>query len=473
MRKVKRIFHIILITLFAVAFVTPTWSNQDENDIRLVLQLTIDGLRADLLSRYADRFGEGGFLHLKQHGTVFANAHYQHANTETIVGHSTLATGAQPSVHGMTGNVWFDAETGELAYNIEDADYPLLPSREQGKTGAQVDPAQKLARSQGRSPRALLAETFTDKLKAYSGGKAKIFAVSGKDRGAVALAGKSGKAFWISTSSGDFITSSYYYDVYPEWVTTWNEQRKAEALASKQWVLLNDSSTYLLAHQDDRPYETDLRGYGRVFPHQFGNVNDKLLYTQVIVSPQGDRLTADFAGHLLVSEQLGRDSIPDYLSVSFSGVDAVNHFFGPSSLENEDMVLQLDRTLADFLAFVDAKVGLQHTLIVLSADHGMAELPEYKKELGYDAGRLTPDVILSAAERFSDKVYGRNDLVKFYYRPFLYLNDKAISAAGLQKDKVATAMADALTLEHGIHLAITPQDVERSPDSQVTLNSIG
>ena len=208
MKNTYRTFHVTLIALVTMALAPVTYSNQSDDDVRLVLQLTVDGLRADLLSRYADRFGEGGFLYLKQNGTVFANAHYQHANTETIVGHSTLATGAQPSVHGMTGNVWFDAETGELAYNIEDADFPLLPSREQAKVGEQVDAAQKLARSQGRSPRALLAETFADKLKAYTGGKAIIFAVSGKDRGAVALAGKAGKAFWLSTNSGDFVTSA-------------------------------------------------------------------------------------------------------------------------------------------------------------------------------------------------------------------------------------------------------------------------
>lgn len=466
-KKNHRVLQITLFFIIAAALTPAANSKQSNDDIRLVLQLTVDGLRADLLNRYADRFGEGGFRHLKQNGIVFANAHYQHANTETIVGHATLATGAQPSVHGMTGNVWLDAETGELVYNIEDEDFPLLPSREQAKTGAQVDPAQKLARSQGRSPRALLAETFTDKLKAYTGGKAKIFAVSGKDRGAVALAGKAGKAFWISTNSGDFITSAYYYDSYPEWVTTWNAQRKAEALADKQWVLLNESDTYLLAHQDDRPYETDLHGYGRVFPHQFGNVDDKLLYTQVVASPQGDHLTADFAGHVLVSEQLGRDNVPDYLSVSFSGVDAVNHFFGPSSLETEDMLLQLDRTLAEFFAFIDARVGLRHTLIVLSADHGMAELPEYKTEQGFDAGRLTPDVILAAATRFGKQMYDSEELVKFYYRPFLYLDDEVISAAGLQKDQVASAMARALTREHGIYLAVTPADVERSPDSQL------
>ncbi len=74
---------------------------------------------------------------------VYTNAHYQHANTETIVGHATLATGAQPATHGLIGNVWYDSDSGELAYNIEDSDHPLLPTRENARAGAQVDPAQK------------------------------------------------------------------------------------------------------------------------------------------------------------------------------------------------------------------------------------------------------------------------------------------------------------------------------------------
>ncbi|MCP4403058.1 MAG: hypothetical protein GY801_37850, partial [bacterium] len=99
--------------------------------------------------RYGDRFGEGGFRFLLEQGTVYTNAHYQYANTETIVGHATLATGAFPSEHGMTGNVWFDREAGELSYNIEDPDHPLLPTREIQTEGEQVDPAQKLSRPRG------------------------------------------------------------------------------------------------------------------------------------------------------------------------------------------------------------------------------------------------------------------------------------------------------------------------------------
>ena len=421
---------------------------------RLVLQITIDGLRADLINRYKNGFGKGGFRFLMEKGTYYTNAHYQHANTETIVGHTTLATGTFPSQHGMIGNVWYDRETGELAYNIEDARYPLLQSRNEQRAGEQVDPAQQLARTKGRSPAGILAETLGDRLKAYFGGRSRVFAVSGKDRGAVSMAGHAGKAFWFSTDNGDFITSRYYYDAYPAWVVEWNAQRRAEALGGQQWELLNDLSTYVLGHQDDRPYEADLRGYGRVFPHRYAEAGNPILPTQIVVSPAGDRLTLEFTKALVRAEGLGDDSIPDYLAISFSGVDAVNHFFGPSSLENEDMVLQLDRTLQDLFVFIDETIGLDRTLIVLSADHGMAEMPEYMTELGFPAARLNPKDIIAAANRTGEERFNIADIVRFYYRPYLYLNSAKIKAAGLDTDEAQREIAAVLAERPGIAIAV-------------------
>jgi predicted AlkP superfamily pyrophosphatase or phosphodiesterase len=400
-QRLRRIFPMSRFrVLFTTALVALSAGNavfadsSSESRVTLVLQITIDGLRADLLNRYGDRFAEGGFRYLLDKGVVYANAHYQHANTETIVGHTTLATGAFPSEHGMIGNVWFDREAGELAYNIEDPESPIIPTRDTETKGEQVDPAQKLSRTQGRSPVTILAATLSDGLAAFYGGRSKIFAVSGKDRGAVPMAGHAGKAFWFSTDTGDFVTSTYYYDAYPDWVRDWNAQRNAESYAGSSWTLLNGAATYLLGHQDDRAYEVDLKGYGRVFPHPYGEQDDKLLYTRLLASPVGDQLVLDFSKALVRHEQLGRDAFPDYLSISFSSLDAVNHFFGPSSLENEDVIVQLDRTLADLFAFIEKTVGLKNTLIVLSADHGMAEMPEYMTELGYAASRHDPDNIV-------------------------------------------------------------------------------
>jgi predicted AlkP superfamily pyrophosphatase or phosphodiesterase len=221
-----------------------------------------------------------------------------------------------------------------------------------------------------------------------------------------------------------------------------------------------------LGHQDDRPYEVDLRGYGRTFPHQLAEEGSPLLPTQVLVSPYGDQLTLDFATALIEAEGLGQDAIPDYLSISFSGVDAVNHFFGPSSLENEDMVLHLDRTLAELITFIKKTVGLKHTLIVLSADHGMAEMPEYMTELGFEAGRLYPEEVIEAANAAGEADFGIENVVKFFFRPYLYLEDDKIRASKHSIAEVRRGIARTLTERSNIALAVsgdelqTPQSTE-------------
>ncbi len=439
---------------------------QDIPGTKLVLQITVDGLRADIINRDKDQFVDGGFNYLLSNGTVYTNAFYQHANTETIVGHATLATGAFPSVHGMIGNVWYDDETGEIGYNIEDPDAPILPSRETITEGSQLDPAQKASRTKGRSPRAIETSTIGDEIMKSSAGKAKIFAVSGKDRGAVAMAGHTGKAFWYSTDNGDFVSSTYYYESYPAWVNDWNELRQAENLAGSSWELLNDPSSYKFRDQDDRPYEIDLKGYGRVFPHPYGEAGNPLLATKVLVSPRGDALTYDFAKSLVINEEMGTDEVTDYLSISFSAVDAVNHFFGPSSLENEDVVLHLDRLLKDLFTFIDEHVGLEHTLIVLSADHGMAEMPEYMTELGYDVGRIYSEDIVNRVNEIGLSEFNIEGIAKSFFRPSLYLHEDKIEQAGLKVGEVERTIAAELTKMDGIALAVARDglnDLEEQP----------
>ena len=110
---------------------------------RLVLQITVDQFRGDLPTRYADRLGEGGLRYLLEEGIHYNNAHHAHANTETIVGHVTLATGAHPAAHGMIGNIWFDRTTGVTTYNIEDPDYRLLTEGADVDADTEIDPTQK------------------------------------------------------------------------------------------------------------------------------------------------------------------------------------------------------------------------------------------------------------------------------------------------------------------------------------------
>jgi len=205
---------------------------------RLVLQITVDQLRGDLPGRYLAKMGSGGFRYLLENGVVYKNAHHAHSNTETIVGHATLATGAHPSVHGLVGNVWFDRISGKLTYNIEDARYPLLSVGAGVDKSTEIDSTQKVASTDGRSPAAILVSTFSDMLAVHTAGQAKVFGVSVKDRGAVSMAGHAGKAFWFSKATGEFVTSRFYYDKYPEWVASFNASKPAMRYADTSWKLL-------------------------------------------------------------------------------------------------------------------------------------------------------------------------------------------------------------------------------------------
>lgn len=447
-----------LVSAISCALFLPVNEAQAKQPPRLILQITVDALRADLPHRYAHVLGDGGFRRLWSDGIEYINAHYQHANTETIVGHVSLATGTVPAAHGMVGNVWYDREQGRLVYNIEDARYRLLTAGADVDQKAEIDPTQKAAKVEGRSPAVILSSTFSDELAIHFNGNSKIFAVSVKDRGAVSMAGHAGKAFWFSKTSGEFVTSTYYYKQYPDWVNVWNARKPALAYAGKSWQLLHPQAKYLFGNADDREYETDFPGFGRTFPHAYGEAGDKYLTTRLTLGPAGDELTLDFAKTLLEQEQLGRDAVPDYLAVSFSSTDYVGHLFGASSLESEDNMAHLDRTLADLLSYVDKKVGLENTLIVLSADHGQPEVPGHLHELGiedaqyFDTKALDRTPAIAALKR---KFGIGEELIEAFFQPYVYLNHKLIREKGLDQAEVETAIAAELGKFDGVAYAVS------------------
>jgi predicted AlkP superfamily pyrophosphatase or phosphodiesterase len=424
---------------------------------RLVLQITVDQLRGDMPARYLDKMGKGGFRYLLGEGVVYENAHHAHSNTETIVGHTTLATGAYPADHGLIGNVWFDRESGEMTYNIEDSRYPLLTAGADVNKATEIDPTQRVARSDGRSPATMLVSTFSDELAIYTANQAKVFGVSVKDRGAVSMAGHAGKAFWFSKATGEFVTSAFYYDEYPQWVNAFNATQPAQRYADQNWELLLEPAVYTQADNDDQPWETSFGAYGRVFPHPYGPGDGKYFTTLLTLSPAGDELTLDFAKQLIDNEAIGEDDVTDYLSVSFSSTDYVGHLFGPSSLEAEDNLLRLDRTLAELLAYVDDKVGLKNTLVVLSADHGGPEVPPLLNEYGIEAGYVEPDTWDKAGgiENLKKEFGVGGELIEAFFQPYVYLNQKLIREQGLDEAEVEKAVAREMMKFEGVSLALS------------------
>ena len=438
---------------------------------KLVLQITVDGLRGDLLERYKHNFGEKGFRYLMDEGAYYTNAHYQHGNTETIVGHVSLATGAPPSVHGMVGNVWYDRQKERLVYNVEDGDYAMLTQGAGVNQSTEIDPTQKTAKLDGRSPVPILSTTFSDELAVASNGQSKIYSVSVKDRGAISLAGHSGKAFWFSKAQSEFVTSNYYYENYPAWVTEWNAQDYPARYSKQKWDLSLERDKYTL-QEGPQEQKVDLAGFKRTFPHPYGPSSFQYFSTMLTLSPAGDELTANFASALLEQEKLGQGNFTDYLAVSFSSNDYVIHMFGPSSLEAEDNLIRLDQTLATFLGNVEKQVGLDNTLIVLSADHGVPEAAPTVNALGYNTAKyFNKDTIISEqlVSRLNKEFGLGEDAIRLYSQPYIYLNHEVIKKKGVSLEAVQRAVAEEVEKVKGIEHAVTSTDIMQNtlPDSRV------
>jgi hypothetical protein len=429
---------------------------------RLIVQITVDQLRGDLPLRYRDRFGEGGFRYFLDRGTWYTDAQHPHSMTETVVGHTTLATGAYPSRHGMVANSWYDSSTNTLVDNIEGPTYPLLSIMGEKQSGP------------GASPVRILTTTFSDELAIATAGKARIYSVSAKDRGAIPLAGHAGKAFWYSNSNGCFVSSTFYYPApatYPPWVKSWCEKGLANTYRNSEWKLSREPESSYLYHDFKNVYPTGsvaaqnmatLAGqyqYGSTFPHTF-KIPGSGFYGSLPIGPFGDELTAEFAKQIITSEQLGKHSVTDYLAISFSATDYLAHWFSPASLESEDNILRLDATLAKLLAFIDKEVGLQNTIVVLSGDHGGVEYPEYLTTLGINTGRLMPADIEGAAD---DAIKARwpsltGDLTT-WSQPSFYINQQVLAANKLDQAEVEQVIANAVMKLPGVAMALTSKDM--------------
>jgi hypothetical protein len=458
----SRSFFILSVvgSLLASILAFPAGAQHRSDLPRLIVQISVDQLRGDLPLRYQDRFGDGGFRYFLNHGTWYVAANHPHAFTETVVGHTTLATGAYPSRHGMIGNKWYDRETGTVIENVIEARYPTVGDDKERP---------------GAAPTRILTTTFSDELNIAMDGHSRIFAVSLKDRAAVPMAGHTGKAFWYSTKTGCFITSTFYYATLPAWVKNWCDTKPIEQYRTAEWKLLYDRDTYFNRdvtniYPANTPPETnmtmlaDTYAFGRTFPHKLGamgkgpnGVPADYLSQNLTISPQGDEFTLEFAKKLIHEEQLGRHESPDYLAISFSATDYLTHWFSSVSLESEDNVLRLDQTLQKLLAFLDKEVGLERTLLVLSADHGGVEYPEYLQsaKVNIPTGRLLFSRIETAA-RDALKAQGPayEGLLLAYQRPYLYLDWNLIEERNLSRAAVERIVATAVMKLPGIAVAV-------------------
>ncbi len=416
------------------------------------MQLTVDQLRTDLLMRYADRYGQGGLRRFLEQAVLYENARYAHAITETAVGHATLFTGALPSAHGIVGNEWFEA--GRRRSSVEDARFPLL--------GAELPEG-------GASPEALRVSTLGDQLALATFGEALVYAISLKDRAAILPAGRAGKAFWYEERGGRFVTSSYYFPALPGWLEAFTARRPLERFPAS-WELLHPPETYRRPARDPSAAQGPERRPN--FLHSLSDADPLHRSRAIKHSPYGDELTIDLVEALLAASPLGRDDIPDLLSISLSATDIIGHTFGPDSREAEDNLLRLDRTVARLFELLRARVSDPYLLVALSADHGISETPEQRAALGLPGGRHLGAVAL--VRQLNEELVARfgpgADFVLGFANPCLWIDEAKVEALGLDLERAERAVAElVLSGWGGYARAIVRTDLSRNtlPEGEI------
>jgi predicted AlkP superfamily pyrophosphatase or phosphodiesterase len=412
---------------------------------RLVVFMAVDGLPQRQVLAYRDQLGPDGFARFLDHGAWFANAHYKHAFTVTAAGHATMLTGAYPHRTGVIGNEWRDPATGAQVYNTGDTTASYI-----GHKTNVLD---------GTSPRNLKAETIGDVLRKAEP-RAKVIAISGKDRGAILPAGKTGTAYMYMGASGQFASSTFYMQQHPAWVAEFNAKKPADRFFKTEWKPLLPEAAYARSIPDGQPW---FGPRGGKLPMMMGVAADDApgpaYYSALLASPFGDMLALEFARAAIAGEQLGRDEVPDILSVSLSGHDYVNHRWSAESRLSHDHLLHLDRMLQAFFRDLDQAVGKDNYLLVLTADHGFMPAPEVSQAKGLDAGRINSRQALERINAGLSQRFGEGKWVMNYSAASLLLDKKLVAGKQLDLDAVAEEARRLLLAEPGFETAYTRREL--------------
>ena len=437
-----------------------TLTSQAQERPKLVVGIVVDQMKMEYLYRFYDDFSENGFKRLVNNGYTFHNMHYNYVPTYTAPGHASIYTGATPNIHGIVGNEWFHRTLGKSIYCTDDDSVKTIGSN------AEVDLKNPM------SPKNLQATTITDELRLSTNFKGKVIGMSLKDRGAILPAGHFANwAFWYS-KTGDFISSTFYGEKLPDWVTKFNSEKNYLPYISSNWNLLKPIATYNESMVDDNPYEAKLYGSKTpTFPYNLPEMLQKNDPGILRSLPFGNDFLADFAMNAIEMEGLGKDQITDFLTVSFSSTDYVGHDLGPRAIELQDTYLRLDATLAKFIDYLDKSVGKNNYLLFLTADHAGAENATFLKDNRYDVSAILPKEIAKSISKFSTDTYGEDFLLN-YSNFNVYLKKEAIKTKGLDFFKVKTAFKEFLLTQNQVKFAFTEEEILASNGSNYFLDFV-
>ncbi|CAL2086239.1 Alkaline phosphatase PhoV [Tenacibaculum sp. 190524A02b] len=428
---------------------------------KLVVGIVVDQMRYDYLTRFAKKYSKNGFKRLLNQGYSLENAHYNYIPTYTAVGHTSIYTGTTPFNHGIIGNHWYDKYAKKSIYCVDDKKYNTIGNDGEGGK---------------KSPYRMVTTTITDQLHLAQNMQGKTIGIAIKDRSAILPAGHTANAaYWFDGGSkGQWISSSYYMNKLPSWVTQFNNAKKADEYLNKPWETLYDINTYTESIADDNEFEATFKGQEKpVFPHDIPSLRSKNKNYNILKAiPAGNSFTTDFAKAAIIGENLGKSEYTDFLAVSYSSTDYVGHQFGVASKEIEDTYLRLDKDLADFFTFLDTEVGQGNYTIFLTADHAATQVPAYLQSVKIPAGYIKPVKFTNYLNNITKEYFKSEELIENVSNFQIFLNKEKIKSLKLNYEEVAQTIASEAINYKGIYKAVTAKTLQTTTFTNGILNTL-
>ncbi|MFB9054387.1 alkaline phosphatase PafA [Formosa undariae] len=414
---------------------------------KLVVGIVVDQMRYDYLTRFYNKYGEGGFKRMMDEGFNCKNNHFNYIPTYTAPGHASVYTGTSPANHGIIGNNWYDKETKSSVYCAGDENVTPVGTE---------DVAGKM------SPSRMLTTTFADENRLFTQMEGKTIGISIKDRGAILPAGHTANAaYWFhGKDEGVFISSTYYQEELPKWVTKFNSSKTAKSYL-KDWNTLYNIKNYTESGSDLNEFEGGFKGKDEAtFPYDLKKLSKSNGGFDIIkATPYGNSIVADFAIAAIKGEDLGKDDVTDVLTVSFSSTDYVGHNFGVNSKEVEDTYLRLDKDLERLFKILDSYVGKGEYTVFLTADHGAVDVPSYLHSHNVPAGYFGKDEFKENLNSFMAKKYGASDLIENISNNQIFLNRDKIDQLNLNLGNVQQEVANKLISLEDIYVAYPATEI--------------
>ncbi|WP_251619776.1 alkaline phosphatase family protein [Odoribacter lunatus] len=397
-----------------------------ENKTKLIVGITINQFYPEWLSIYREDLSDGGFKRLLKAGKE-VTADYNYLYSQTGVDQTTIYTGLLPSSHGIVAHDWLERLSGKRENNTE--------SKEHWEIGTEDS-------LRGHAPEHLQALSLGCMMK-MNNAFSKVYSVGMNPEEVVLSGGNCADlALWFNEKSGKWVSSQYYADSLPAWVREYNDRLVSDFFVKRGWMPL--------AEEQDNSLLLKLKnkiGLGSSFYYDIAQAKRKFnTYRVLKATPYANSMVTDLAMAVIEETGLGKDNGVDLLALNYLSLDYMNRDFGLDAKEFQDMVMRLDKDMANLLEFLDTKVGRENYTIVLTFCEARELLPEDLEHMKIQGGYFSVFKAVALLKSYLNLIYGEGDWVMDYDAGQIYLNRELIEKNKLElrevQDRVAEFMAE-------------------------------